>query len=76
VFLASDDAAAKDKAMAMVNTLGFEGVDVGGMKNARVLEGMSILYMVPFMTNKQDQRFEWAVRRSGGVKLGPVRPAG
>jgi predicted dinucleotide-binding enzyme len=76
VFLAGDDAAAKDKVFAMVNSWGFEAVDVGPMKNSRVLEGMSTLYMVPFMTGKQDQRFEWAVRRSGGVKLGPVRPAG
>jgi len=76
VFLAGDDDAAKDKVFAMVNALGFEATDVGGMKAARVLEGMSTLYMVPFMTGKQDQRFEWAVRRSGGVKLGPVRPAG
>jgi predicted dinucleotide-binding enzyme len=76
VFLASDDAAAKDKVMAMVNGLGFEAVDVGPMRNARVLEGMSTLYMVPYMSGKPDQRFEWAVRRSGGVKLGPVRPAG
>ncbi len=76
VFLAGDDTAAKEKAFAMVNALGFEATDVGPMKNARVLEGMSLLYMTPFMSGKADQRFEWAVRRSGGVKLGPVRPAG
>jgi hypothetical protein len=76
VFLASDDAAAKAQVADMVSAMGFEAVDSGPMKNARVLEGMSLLYMVPYMSGKPDQRFEWAVRRSGGVKLGPVRPAG
>jgi hypothetical protein len=76
VFLAGDDAEAKAQVADMVNAMGFEAVDSGPMKNARVLEGMSLLYMVPYMSGKADQRFEWAVRRSGGVKLGPVRPAG
>jgi hypothetical protein len=76
VFLASDDAGAKAQVADLVSAMGFEAVDVGPMKNARVLEGMSLLYMVPFMSGKAEQRFEWAVRRSGGVKLGPVRPAG
>lgn len=75
VFLASDDAAAKSKVSDMVKAMGFEAVDVGPMKSARVLEGMSTLYMVPYMGGKQDERFEWAVRRAGDVKLGPVRPA-
>lgn len=75
VFLASDDAAAKDEVMALVAGLGFEAVDVGPMRSARVLEGMSTLYMVPYFSGKQDQRFEWAVRRSGNVTLGPVRAA-
>lgn len=75
VFLASDDAAAKEKVSGIVTALGFEAVDVGVMKGARVLEGMSTLYMVPYFSGKQDQRFEWAVRRSGNVTLGPVRAA-
>lgn len=75
-FLASDDAEAKARTTELVTAMGFEAVDVGPMKNARVLEGMSLLYMVPYFGGKQDQRFEWAVRRSGGVKLGPVRSAG
>lgn len=75
VFLASDDAAAKAKVSEMVKTLGFEPVDVGPMKSARTLEGMSVLYMTPYLGGKQDERFEWAVRRSGNVKLGEVRPA-
>ncbi len=75
VFLASDDAAAKAKVAEIVKPLGFETVDVGPMKGARVLEGMSILYMTPYFAGKQDERFEWAVRRSSDVKLGTVRAA-
>ncbi len=75
VFLASDDAAAKARAADMVKALGFEAVDVGPMKSARTLEGMSVLYMTPYLAGKQAERFEWAVRRSGNVKLGEVRPA-
>jgi predicted dinucleotide-binding enzyme len=75
VFLASDDAVAKARVAEIVTALGFEAVDVGVMKAARTLEGMSTLYMVPYFNGQQDQRFEWAVRRSGNVKLGPVRAA-
>jgi predicted dinucleotide-binding enzyme len=75
-FLAGEDAEAKARATEIVTAMGFEAVDAGGIKNAHVLEGMSILYMVPYMGGKQDQRFEYAVRRSGNVKLGPVRTAG
>lgn len=75
-FLAGDDADAKARATEIVTAMGFEAVDVGAIKNARVLEGMSTLYMVPYMSGKQDQRFEFAVRRTGHVKLGPVRTAG
>jgi len=67
---------AKARASEIVTAMGFEAVDAGPIKNARVLEGMSTLYMVPYMSGKQDQRFEYAVRRTGHVKLGPVRTAG
>ncbi|MBM3516027.1 MAG: NADPH-dependent F420 reductase [Alphaproteobacteria bacterium] len=75
-FLAANDADAKARASEIVTAMGFEAVDAGPIKNARVLEGMSTLYMVPYMSGKQDQRFEYAVRRTGHVKLGPVRTAG
>jgi hypothetical protein len=75
-FLAGDDAEAKGRVRELVTVMGFDAVDVGGMKAARVLESMSTLYMVPYMTGNQGDRFEWAVRRSGHVKLGPVRTAG
>ncbi|MDX2224065.1 MAG: NAD(P)-binding domain-containing protein [Rhodospirillaceae bacterium] len=75
-FLAGDDAASKAQVRELVTAMGFDAIDVGGMRAARVLEGMSTLYMVPYMSGNQGDRFEWAVRRSGNVKLGPVRTAG
>jgi hypothetical protein len=75
-FLAGDDAEAKGRVRELVTAMGFDAIDVGAMKAARVLESMSTLYMVPYMTGNQGDRFEWAVRRSGHVKLGPVRTAG
>ncbi len=55
--------------------MGFQPVDVGGIKNARPLESMSILYMVPYLTGKRDAAFEWAVRGTGNKATGKVRPA-
>jgi predicted dinucleotide-binding enzyme len=75
-FLAGQSPEAKAQAVEIVTAMGFEAVDVGPIKNARTLEGMSVMYMVPYLSGKQDQRFEYAVRRSGNVKLGPVRTAG
>ena len=75
VFLAGEDAAAKTRVGQLVTELGFQPVDVGGIKNSRVLESMSILYMVPYMSGKREQAFEWAVRSTGARVGGPVRPA-
>lgn len=41
VFLASDDAAAKATAKALAESLGFETIDAGGLKNARYLEPLA-----------------------------------
>ncbi len=41
VFLASDSAQAKQKASALAQSLGFEVVDAGGLKNARYLEPLA-----------------------------------
>jgi predicted dinucleotide-binding enzyme len=59
----------------LATAMGFQPVDVGGIKNARPLESMSILYMVPYLTGKRDAAFEWAVRGTGNKATGKVRPA-
>lgn len=41
VFLASDDATAKDAAAALARSMGFDVVDAGGLRNARYLEPLA-----------------------------------
>jgi NADPH-dependent F420 reductase len=43
VFLASDDAAAKEKVATLIERIGFEPVDVGPLENSRQLEAMGNL---------------------------------
>jgi NADPH-dependent F420 reductase len=42
-FVAGDDKAAKDKALELVESIGFRPVDAGALVMARVLEGMAFL---------------------------------
>jgi 8-hydroxy-5-deazaflavin:NADPH oxidoreductase len=43
VFVASDNADAKKKALELASSVGFEGVDAGPLKNARLFEPMGML---------------------------------
>jgi len=66
--LAGDDPGAKAEVAKLVESFGFEPVDVGPMRSARVLEGMAILYMVPYLTGQRDEAFEYHLRRTAPPK--------
>jgi len=74
--LAGDDAAAKARVARIVEKMGFETLDAGPIRNARALEGMAVLYMVPYLTGRRDQAFEYHLRRGAAPRDGQgVRPA-
>jgi hypothetical protein len=74
--LAGDDRAAKEQVAAVIEAMGFETVDVGPLRHARHLEGMAVLYMVPYLTGDNAGAFEYYFRRGAAPKQSQgVRPA-
>jgi len=74
--LVGNDTAAKADVAAVVRALGFDPVDLGPIKHAHVLEGMALLYMVPYTQGSPEDRFEFYFRKGAGpVRSEGVRPA-
>ena len=74
--LAGEDPAAKARVARLVAAMGFETADVGPLRHARVLEGMAILYMVPYLSGRRADAFEYHLRRGAAPRDGQaVRPA-
>lgn len=74
--LAGDDAAAKARVAQIVERLGIEAIDLGPMRHARHLEGMAILYMVPYLSGRRADAFEFYLRRGAApAESSGVRPA-
>lgn len=74
--LAGNDADAKERVAGLVEELGFEPLDVGPLRHAHALEAMAGLYLVPYLTGRREDAFEFHFRKgtSPAVSSG-VRPA-
>lgn len=74
--IAGDHAEAKMQVEALIAQLGFAVMDVGPIRNARYLEGMAVLYMVPYLSGRRDEAFEFYFRQSESLQSDrAVRPA-
>jgi predicted dinucleotide-binding enzyme len=61
--IAGNDEEAKQKIAGIIQAMGFETMDVGPIRNARVLESMTIIYMVPYLRGRREDTFEFYFRR-------------
>lgn len=66
--IAGSDVAAKTQVAALVRQMGFESVDVGPIRNSRYLEGMTALYLVPYLQGRPGDAFEFYLRTGASPK--------
>ncbi len=63
MFVAGDDAAAKPKVIALVAALGFEVIDAGPLRNARLLEAHAMLWIELALKRGLGRDFAFAIVR-------------
>ena len=74
--VAADDPAAKKRVLQLVAELGFEALDAGPLRHSRQLEGMALIYMVPYLKGPRGAAFEYHLRRGSAPRVSEgVRPA-
>ena len=66
MFVAGDDAAQKPKVMALVSDLGFEVIDAGPLRNARLLEAHAMLWIDLALARGQGGKFAFGILRRQG----------
>ena len=77
ILIAGDNGPAKSEVLALAEKMGFPSVDVGPLRQARYLEGMAALYMVPYLEGRTNDAFEYYLRPGIGPKKSEgVRAAG
>ncbi|NKB45817.1 MAG: F420-dependent NADP oxidoreductase [Alphaproteobacteria bacterium] len=75
--IVGDDADTKTAVADLVQTFGFETIDVGPLVHARALEMMSMIYIVPYLQGRKEDAFEYYLRRGAAPKVSAgVRAAG
>ena len=63
MFVAGDDAAAKPKVIALLTALGFEVIDAGPLRNARLLEAHAMLWIELALNRGLGRDFAFAIVR-------------
>lgn len=74
--LAGNSPAAKKKIESLAHELGFETADVGPIRQSKYLEGMSALYLTPYLQGRMQDAFEYYLRQGTASKVKTARAAG